>query len=108
MTSNAIPPDIKKKSQKIVERFNKDQLGEWGIVYSVRFRGRYMYLDRDDGVGPNPICRLTYTGAMDEWEFAIYKYSTESYDPDEWWFPGAEEVDGTVEGALCAGMIAYG
>ncbi|MGD9577951.1 MAG: hypothetical protein AB7Y74_06855 [Syntrophorhabdus sp.] len=67
-----------------------------------------MYLERDDGSGPGPICRLKYTGEMGAWEFAIYKYSTERYDPHEWWFPGVEEVDGTVEGALRAGMKAYG
>jgi hypothetical protein len=41
------------------------------------------------------------------WEFAIFKWSTERYDPDEWFFPGAEYVDGTVEGAMMAGLHAY-
>ena len=40
---------------------------------------------------------------MNGWEFAIYKHSTNRYDPDEGFFPGAEEDDGTVEGALRAG-----
>ena len=44
---------------------------------------------------------------MAEWDFAIYRYSKERYDPDEWFFPGAELVNGTVEGALRAGMEAY-
>ncbi len=106
--SKAIPADVKKQAQEIVKRFNENELGDWGVVYSVRFRGRHMYVDRDDGPGPGPICRLTYTGDMGEWEFAIYKYSRDCYDPDEWWFPGEEEVDGTIEGALRAGMKAYG
>jgi len=108
MPPKTIPADVKQRVQEIVKRFNKDDLGDWGIVYSVRFRGRHVYLDRDDGSGPGPICRLAFTGDIREWEFAIYKYSTERYDPDECWFPGAEEVDGTVEGALRAGMKAYG
>jgi hypothetical protein len=44
---------------------------------------------------------------MQHWEFAIYKYSDERYDPEEWMFPGAEEVDGTIEGAMRAGLKAY-
>jgi len=92
----------------MIDRFNQDELGGGGIAYSARFRGRHLYLDRDDGVGPEPICRLTYTGDAKKWEFAIYKYSTGQYDPDEFWFPGEELVDGTIEGAMRAGMEAYG
>jgi hypothetical protein len=44
---------------------------------------------------------------MDTWEFAIYKYSDERYDPDEWMFPGAGDVDGTIEGAMKAVLEAY-
>jgi hypothetical protein len=56
---------------------------------------------------PLPIRRLTWNGKMDNWDFAIYKYSSEQYDPEEWFFPGAEFVDGTVTGAMKAGMAAY-
>jgi len=41
------------------------------------------------------------------WYFAIYKYSDERYDEEDWFFPGNEFVDGTVKGALKAGMEAY-
>ncbi len=44
---------------------------------------------------------------MDKWIFAIYKYSDEVYDPEEWFFTGSEQVDGTVSGAMAAGMAAY-
>ena len=43
---------------------------------------------------------------MDNWEFAIYKYSSNAYSPAEF-FPGIEFVDGTIEGALNAGDEAY-
>jgi hypothetical protein len=75
--------------------------------YSARFKGKYLYLDRVDHVKPSPICRLIWTGAMDKWEFAIYKYSDEIYDPEEWFFTGAGKVDGTVTGAMEAGVEAY-
>ena len=42
-----------------------------------------------------------------DWQFAIYKYSRDIYDPDETWFPGYEKFDGTIESALCAGLAAY-
>ena len=51
--------------------------------------------------------RLKYNGQIDNWDFAVFKYSRESYDPDEWMFPGAEELDGTIEGALKAGIQIY-
>jgi hypothetical protein len=43
---------------------------------------------------------------MNNWGFAIYKYSAGRYNPDEW-FPGDEYVDGTIEGAMMAGLHAY-
>lgn len=44
---------------------------------------------------------------MNNWEFAIYKYSDERYDPEEWFFSGAGQADGTIEGAMRAGLQAY-
>lgn len=107
MASKSIPAEVKEAVEQIVARFNSRELSQLGLVYSARFRGRYVYLDRDDGGGPGPICRLAYTGDMKRWEFAIYRCSSEQYDPREWWFPGADLVDGTLEGALKAGMKAY-
>ena len=53
------------------------------------------------------MARLEYLGKIDEWDFAIFKWSTEAYDPEEWFFPGAELVDGTIEGAMMAGLEGY-
>ena len=76
--------------------------------YVPRFKKKFLYLDRAGLRGRlSEICRLTWTGDMNSWEFAIYKHSTNRYDPDEWFFPGAEEVDGTIEGAMRAGLAAY-
>jgi len=44
---------------------------------------------------------------MDNWDFAICKYSDNCNDPEEWFFPGEEYADGTVTGAMEAGMGAY-
>lgn len=107
MPAKSIPIEVKHEVQRIVDLFNTQVLGARGMAYGVRFRGRHLYLDLDEGGGPGPICRLEYTGHMNRWGFAIYKYSSDKYDPEEWWFPGAERVDGTIEGAMRAGLEAY-
>ncbi len=66
-----------------------------------------MYLDRSDYGNQGQICRLTYNGKMDNWDFAIFRWSSEKYDPEESFFPGFNHVDGTIEGAMKAGLEAY-
>ena len=85
------------------------QDGGNNVHYVARFKGRYLHLDRQDWQGrkPSPICRLEWTGDMGAWKFVIYSYSRNNYNPDEWMFPGADEVDGTIEGAMRAGLKAY-
>jgi hypothetical protein len=108
-----ISAKIKAEVQKLIdefnqENFNDDDFKEFGIIgYTARFKGKYLYLDRDDMGDPSPICRLEWNGEMDNWDFAIYKYSDNCYDPEEWASPGTELVDGTVTGAMKAGMEAY-
>lgn len=107
MSKTGIPEEIKQQVNTVVEQFNRTVLKARGDYYEVRFRGRFAYLDRSQYGRVGPICRLEYTGSMDGWEFAIYKYSRDAYDPDEFFFPGAEELNGTVEGALKAAQKAY-
>ena len=107
MAKKAIPDEVKQQAIQRIERFNQKELTLSKFWYIPRWRGGSLYLDRiDDGVA-GQICRLTYTGDIDKWQFAIFKYSSQRYDPEEWWFPGAECVDGTIEGAMRAGMKAY-
>jgi hypothetical protein len=104
---HAIPEDVKKQAEERVDAFNTRVLRAPHRYYRPRYWGLYVYLDRVEAGSPKFICRLTYTGQMDNWEFAIYKYSDERYDPDEWMFPGAGHIDGTIEGAMKAGLEAY-
>ena len=101
-----IPPEVRTEVEQIVADFNRKTFRNSGIVYSAHYRGKYLYLKRSEYGDPTPICRLTYNGGMDNWDFAIYKYSDERYADHEM-FPGMGEVDGTVEGAMRAGMMAY-
>ena len=107
MATQSIPDDVKKQVVQIVENFNRKHLIDSGREYIPRFKGKFLYLDRDDDWNLGPICRLEYDGSMKKWGFAIYKYSSDRYDPEEWMFPGSDHVDGTVEGALKAGTEAY-
>jgi hypothetical protein len=100
MGTKAIPDDM-------VAQFNRQTFRDSALRYVPRYKGVYLYLDRCDFGEPRPICRLRYTGKLEEWEFAIYKYSDGRYDPEEWMFPGSEHSDGTIEGALRAGLQAY-
>lgn len=107
MKSKAITDEVRKEAQEIVDRFNRKTFRRSDSYYLTRFQGKYLYLDRCDFGTVGPICRLTFTGTMDGWEFAIFKWSSERYDPEEWMFPGSGYVDGTIEGAMKAGLDAY-
>jgi len=107
MKTKGIPKDVKEKVEEIIEVFNRKKLRREDSYYQARFKGKYLYLDRCDYGNVGPICRLTYTGKINDWEFAIFKWSTETYDPDEWMFPGSDFLDGTIEGAMKAGLEAY-
>ncbi|MDD2468141.1 MAG: hypothetical protein PHI97_29535 [Desulfobulbus sp.] len=107
MAGKTIPKEIQREVHSRIEQFNQQTLqGE--CRYIGRFKGLYLYLDRADyGYKAIPIARLEFTGALDGWDFVIFKYSTGDYDPDEGMFPGTEHLDGTVEGAMRCGLEAY-
>jgi hypothetical protein len=106
-TTRGIPDAVKTDVAAIVEHFNTAVIRNPHCLYVPRYRGKFLYLDRQDYGRLSPICRLEYTGKMEDWSFAIYKYSDERYDEEEWFFPGSEHVDGTLEGAMKAGLEAY-
>ncbi len=107
MAKKKIPDQVRAQVDAIVEQFNKKELQDSNCFYIARYRGSYLHLDRNDWGRVGRVCRLKYNGAMDNWDFAIFKYSDECYDPEEWLSPGGEHVDGTVVGAMRAGLEAY-
>ena len=107
MSANAIPVEAKEEALRIIAQYNQDVLAGSESRYVPRFKGKYLYLDREDFGTVGPICRLEYSRRKQRWGFAIYKYSADRYDPEEWFFPGSDLVDGTIEGAMKAGMQAY-
>lgn len=107
MKKNLIPDSVREEALRWIDQFNRTTLAGTGYAFVGRFQGAFLYLDRNEHGQVLPICRLRYRSASKCWDFAIYKYSSEQYDAYETWFPGFELVDGTVEGAMKAGMRAY-
>jgi hypothetical protein len=129
MAKPSIPPEIQEQVNQAVETYNK----AIKTNYKVTFKGKYCYLSRMDnrnseaddmlmaakklGLPVNlfkqassvetKIGRLEWTGDIGKWSFAVYKYSREAYDADEWMFPGRELLNGTIEGAMKAGHKIY-
>jgi len=60
-------------------------------------RGRFCYVYYDGG----PLCRLGYRGELEEWDFAIYKYSSQRYGELEL-APASDSVRKCVSRALHA------
>jgi len=108
MAVSKIPEEVQLQVAKIVADFNKAKLGKKGCKYVAQYKGNYLYLLQDEGIGKlAPTVRLKFRGKIDNWEFAIFKWSSESYTDDTFGMPGYEFVDGTVEGAMKAGLKLY-
>jgi hypothetical protein len=103
-----IPDDVKEAIEARVKTFNKAQKTQFQVV----FKGKYCYLSK---MATNfwgktlqtKLGRLTWTGDIERWEFAVFRYSREIYDPNEFMFPGSEDLNGTIEGAMKAGIKLY-
>lgn len=109
MKTKMIPKEVEEEILKIIEEFNNEELDLINdfFRYVADIKGKYVFLKTKKYESISPIARLTYSGNMKDWEFAIYKYSSEKYDKDEFFFPGVEYLDGTIKGALYACNTAY-
>jgi len=108
MTNSKIPQEIKEIVDKKIADFNATMFKKKsGIEYYSIFKGEFLYLNRREGEQDGPISRLKFNGKIDDWGFAIFKWSSEKYDPNELFFPGSQHINGTIEGALKASNEAY-
>ncbi len=131
--AKSIPKEVKSEILKIIKTFNE----EHKTAFQMTFRRQFAYLAKTEKQQINmantfrqmiaqkmgipikqlavqdaptvetKLGRLKYNGQMDNWSFAVFRYSREIYDADEFMFPGSMELDGTVEGTLRAGMELY-
>lgn len=107
MPTEAIPKEVREQVQAIVDQFNREAFADGERSYIPRFKGNYLYLDRRDYGSVGPICRLEYTGDMQNWQFAMYQFCSAQYGSGGSSFPGAHFLDGTVQGAMKAGAQGY-
>lgn len=108
MAKAIISKEIQQKVSELIDAFNKKTFkGSADVMYIPKFKGNFLYLNRKEYDRIAPVLRLAYTGNIKKWDFAIFKWSSGTYDPDEWFFPGVQYVDGTIEGAMRAGLDAY-
>ena len=70
-TTRGIPDEVKTDVATIVEHFNTTAIRNPHCVYVPRYKDNFLYLDRQDYGRLSPICRLEYTGKMENWSFAI-------------------------------------
>lgn len=98
---------VKEEVERIVERFNKEHLSGQGRAYVARFRGNYLYFDRSDfgNVG-----RYAVSNTPAKWMIGSLSYTKSPgmhISSDEFFFPGEENLDGAIEGAMKCGLEAY-
>lgn len=99
-----LPSHIIQEALDEVDRFNEANHTHFDLL----FRGNFAYLQRIENQDIiTKIGRLKYIPKDKRWEFAVFKYSSEKYDPNEWAFPGSERLDGSIKGTLEAGMELY-
>ncbi len=131
--AKSIPKEIKNSVLKIVDNFNE----EHQTAFQMTFRGQFAYLAKvekqqvgiansfhqmmaqkmklplkqlevqDAPIIETKLGRLKYGSQMNNWSFAVFRYSREIYDAEEFMFPGAAKLDGTIEGTLRAGLELY-
>lgn len=70
--------------------------------FEVSWRGRCAYVEAVRSTTTTKLCRLSYLGEPDEWEFGFYQYSTERYELS---FLPSGSFTGSPEECLdCAGV----
>jgi hypothetical protein len=107
MKSTAIPEEIREQVRDIVINFNRTTFPSGDCYFEVRFHGKFLYLDRCDYGTVGPMCRLTYNGKVDDWSFAIFRWSNERYDSDEWMISTQGSLKSIVEDAMDTGLDIY-
>jgi hypothetical protein len=103
-----VPEDVKEAVLQRVQAFNKVHKTDFQVV----FKKQYCFLSK---VFPSfwskpvetKLGRLEWTGDIEKWKFAVFRYGRSFYDPDEFMFDGAQKLDGTIEGAMRAGIELY-
>jgi hypothetical protein len=101
-----IPKKITEQAAEAVRKFNEKQFLEGDMEYLYTIDGKYVYLKMRRKKNISPIARIEFTGDPKAWKFAVYNPATESFSENTE-FPGVEYIDGSIEGAMKAGVSAF-
>lgn len=109
MAAKTFSPKVKQEVEAAVAEYNGNALKDLKDFYqfAVEFKGKFIYVKLQEGHRLLPAGRLEYDDTDGSYHFAIFKWSRENYDPNEFDFPGSEHLDGSVNGALKAIHVAY-
>ncbi len=105
--NSAMPVEVQREIETRVGAFNSKHLAKSYYKFHPKIQGKFiylMYLTPNGELEHNG--RLKYDGDLENMDFAIYKYSSEKYDSNEW-FPGIKYANGTIEGGMKACLEAY-
>jgi hypothetical protein len=91
-TKDKIPAEAITHVEEQIKRMRLSRLGQ------PEFRGRFCYISYNG----DPLCRFGYRREIEEWDFAIYKYSTGKYSASEALFPQWGKITDCVKTALHA------
>ncbi len=104
-----ISTQIKRQIEAEVAAYNQEHLApRTNTMITVKFQGRFVHISTSKpGYRDSVMCRMVYNGKIDNFEFEIFKWSSERFDDDIFDMPGIEFFDGTVTGAIKAAQGVY-
>jgi len=75
------------------------KLGRSDLASSLVFEAKrgYLYVAERDG---KPVCRLRYTGKIDDWDLQMFKWSSERYDTGGDFMFGGGTLEECVDTAI--------
>ncbi len=89
--TTTIPPEALKHLRREIHNLRDRKLG-------VEASGRFCYVSH----ARSPLCRLGYRGELETWDFAIYRYSRQSYSTSYEMIPSQGAVADLVGRAMDA------
>lgn len=108
MGKRKIPAEIIDKANHEIAKSNAANFSsDSGTAYKAYAKGEYLYMDRNDYGRDTRTFRLLFRGKIDNWDFEIFKWSSERYTDDTFGMPGEQFLDGTVSGAMKAADELY-
>ena len=80
-----IPSDVQKQITERIMTHARSIRPDYADNLIIRFKNQFCYIDCSTEVSGKTavmhLCRIRYSGKLDEWSLAFYTYSHEKYEP---------------------------